>query len=74
VTVAYLTFQNVLKLALWLPLPPPSPLLSKVLLPMPVLMLLHRMEWGAALWWSMLISYEQQQQQQPQPEDVHLRT
>lgn len=52
----YLTFQKVLKLAEWLPLPPPSPLLSKLLLPKPVLMLLHSTAYGAALWWSMLMS------------------
>lgn len=55
--ITHLTFQNVMKLAEWLPLPPPSPLLSNVLLPMPKLMLLQRMEWGAALWWSMLMSW-----------------
>jgi hypothetical protein len=65
-----LTFQKVMKLAVWLPLPPPSPLLSNVLLPMPVLMLLHRMEWGAARWWSMLMSWQQQQQQQQQQQAV----
>lgn len=46
---AHLVFQKVMKLAEWLPLPPPSPLLSKVRLLMPVLMLLHRIEYGAAL-------------------------
>lgn len=42
-------FQKVLKLAEWLPLPPPSPLLSNVLLLMPVLMLLHSTAYGAPL-------------------------
>lgn len=55
--ITHLIFQNVMKLAEWLPLPPPSPLLSNVLLPMPKLMLLQSTEWGAALWWSMLMSW-----------------